>query len=364
MVVVGNKVDLLGDGDGDGGEREESALRFIRELIPYDEEPEPSVDTGSDSCPTPTPVPNGQTHTLNGSGGHPMSWQNRLSAQSKQPSSSKPDANGTITSTKSGNTIYHTPSSSFFEAWTSNNHNTSTSTSTSTGEPSEASTTSSLPRSMYTAREHSRSPQSSTHSQSRGSARAPLSYAEVAAGGAKPNSNDSAGSVTTTRARTRRGTGASLASASSTAPTITPSIYKRYSEAEVETGDEDSSYSSSSFAGQGKEDRNDSTPTPTPTLTAAQPHPEHLTPPLEKGPRLFLASAKTGEGVSDIFTYVAMRTLARAEWMEYLDYIDDSNLGADGLEAVNGGRGHDRTVSLIMDRLGIGVERVQDRCCT
>ncbi|THU98982.1 ras-domain-containing protein [Dendrothele bispora CBS 962.96] len=50
-------------------------------------------------------------------------------------------------------------------------------------------------------------------------------------------------------------------------------------------------------------------PTPLPTV------PPPITPP-DCGPRLFMTSAKTGEGVKDVFEYIAKRVVTRWEWEE------------------------------------------------
>ena len=42
-------------------------------------------------------------------------------------------------------------------------------------------------------------------------------------------------------------------------------------------------------------------------------------PPLERYPKLFFTSAKTGEGVKDVFEYIARRVVARQEYEEALE---------------------------------------------
>ncbi|TFK64460.1 hypothetical protein BDN72DRAFT_747440, partial [Pluteus cervinus] len=44
-----------------------------------------------------------------------------------------------------------------------------------------------------------------------------------------------------------------------------------------------------------------------------------LPPPPAKGPKLFLTSAKTGTGVSDVFEYIARRVVRRTEYLERLE---------------------------------------------
>ncbi|KAL7285985.1 hypothetical protein ACG7TL_001100 [Trametes sanguinea] len=94
----------------------------------------------------------------------------------------------------------------------------------------------------------------------------------------------------------------------SSAPTITPSLFIR--------GQASSAYPD--------------LPTTTTTTpdSGSPPHPSRLSsstssvsprPPLERYPRLFFTSAKTGEGVRDVFEYVARRVVARQEYEEALE---------------------------------------------
>ncbi len=86
----------------------------------------------------------------------------------------------------------------------------------------------------------------------------------------------------------------SMASMSSDAQTITPSLFVR-----------------------GKNLNTDST-----SHTSPLPSPAHslpVPPPLEHGPRLFFTSAKTGDGVADVFEYVARRVVERFEHDEAID---------------------------------------------
>ena len=55
-------------------------------------------------------------------------------------------------------------------------------------------------------------------------------------------------------------------------------------------------------------------PAPTPA-----PHALPVPPPPELGPKLFFTSAKTGEGVSDVFEYVAQRVVRRWEYEEAME---------------------------------------------
>jgi Ras-related protein Rab-7A len=48
-----------------------------------------------------------------------------------------------------------------------------------------------------------------------------------------------------------------------------------------------------------------------------------------RGPKLFFTSAKTGVGVSEVFTYVARRVVMRWEWEEEAVYVDVPDFDAD-----------------------------------
>ncbi|GJJ08780.1 hypothetical protein Clacol_002999 [Clathrus columnatus] len=95
-----------------------------------------------------------------------------------------------------------------------------------------------------------------------------------------------------------------------------------------------------------------SSDTITPSIFARAPPPISTSPtpaPLEKGPKLFLASAKSGKHVPDIFQYISKRVVSRWEWEEsvqtrVLDYSERSEI---------------RTVNL---QSGKGVSRIAS-CC-
>ena len=93
---------------------------------------------------------------------------------------------------------------------------------------------------------------------------------------------------------------ASSSSSASSAPTITPSLFTRTREQAIA----------------------DTPPTPTCSSHTLDLMPHHPPPP-EKGPKLFFTSAKTGEGVLEVFEYIARRVVAR--W-EYEDAIDTRTL--------------------------------------
>ena len=199
---------------------------------------------------------------------------NGTAADSQTRWSQHTDPNGTFRSSRTTNTIYHTPSSSLHE----------------TGAHLRASATSvasSIPSSMHTAKESA----SSFHE--------------------RPERSWS---------RTRRGTHTST---SSSQPTITPSLFIRQS-----------------FEVDG-----DTTPT--------------QLPPLEKGAKLFFASAKTAEGVADIFTYIAARAVARMEWLEE---IEARNLRIQIASNASAATNHDRTVSLA--NFHSELNKIHNRCCT
>jgi len=55
------------------------------------------------------------------------------------------------------------------------------------------------------------------------------------------------------------------------------------------------------------------------TLPDLEDHSASTVSPPERGPRLFYASAKTGEGVADIFEYIAQRVIKRWAWEEHVE---------------------------------------------
>ena len=89
---------------------------------------------------------------------------------------------------------------------------------------------------------------------------------------------------------------ASSSSSTSSAPTITPSLFTRsHDQAAMDTP-----------------------PTPTTSSHALDMTFHHPLPP-EKGPKLFFTSAKTGEGVHEVFEYIARRVITRWEYEETID---------------------------------------------
>lgn len=83
----------------------------------------------------------------------------------------------------------------------------------------------------------------------------------------------------------------SLSSTSSSTATITPSLFTRA--------------------------RAESATPPTPPLPYL--NPDHLPPQPDRRPKLFFTSAKTGEGVSDVFEYIARRVVMRWDYEEAME---------------------------------------------
>ena len=93
--------------------------------------------------------------------------------------------------------------------------------------------------------------------------------------------------------RTQRAS--SFSSTSSSAPTITPSLFTRNNDQTVAT--------------------TLTTPTISPIPDTISHHPSLP----ERGPKLFFTSAKTGEGVHEVFEYIARRVVTRWEYEEAID---------------------------------------------
>jgi len=232
VVVVGNKIDLLDhtEDSEDAIWREEEARNFVSRLIdvgPSEIEDEADASTEEDGLPQvqvqeerSKPV----SININGNGHHDSFNGFGVPSESNNLNS----ANGTFRSTRTGNTIYHTPSSSFHED------------------------------------EHFHSASSSFYTDSLSSASAPVSRSA---------------------SRTRRLTIDTLSSSSAT---ITQSLYAR------------------------NRPQDDALPQTPRTPSIRHPTPE----PPERGAKLLFASAKSGEGVKEVFNYIARRTVHRLEWTE------------------------------------------------
>ncbi|TFK48109.1 ras-domain-containing protein [Heliocybe sulcata] len=247
-VVVGNKVDLVGKNGGDGKVSELDALRFIDEIMP----PGPDslalsgspreishLTMNSDTSGHPESLPRNRTNSIDITGP-----ARSLLPKSRSRSRSSKFYAGTVTTTHTTLSIYHTPSSSLFDMYESARSSPVPGT---------------LPRRSMSASPDSR-PQSPalslTRSHSRNSSLVP-----------------------------RRTSNLSMSTTSST-PTITPGR----------------------FAAQ----QHSHDPT-------RHHHLPPLPPPPERRPKLFFTSAKTGEGVPDVFEYVAARVLRRWEYEEAVE---------------------------------------------
>ncbi|KAI0659180.1 P-loop containing nucleoside triphosphate hydrolase protein [Cubamyces menziesii] len=263
-VVVGNKIDIA-RADGAGAVSETEARDFVDRLVPRPSPPpSPTIRVARDDAgaeplyevedhgyddelpPSPPPdhpdAPRTDSIDISAKRGR-ASWSRASRSASRSRSTffrgGGLSAAGTMTTT---NTIYHTPSSSFFDTFES-------------ALSSPAFTALSAPA--------SRSP---SHSPSHPS---PLR---------SPRRIPSSSSM-------------------SSAPTITPSLFIR---------------------GQARPDDAPTTTTTTPE-SGSPPDSRGVRPPLERYPKLFFTSAKTGEGVQDVFEYVARRVVARQEYEEALE---------------------------------------------
>ncbi|PPQ82093.1 hypothetical protein CVT25_014339 [Psilocybe cyanescens] len=283
-VVVGNKIDMVGKGSGEGIVSESEALEFLDELIPPSDISilPPSISNGSPQFPTPS----SNSHLSPTQSSTNLSARSPSIAIAPQPHprenshspkhqltksrsrSSSRFYSGTMTTTHTTLTIYHTPSSSYYqsarsspEPWSSFNSNSSAS------EPDTISPTGSVRRRSMTIL--------SSNSTSSGSA-----------------------------------------------PTITPSLYARENAAGI------------------------STPSVSPLIPSSSPIPP------ERGPKLFFTSAKTGDGVSDVFEYIAQRVVRR--W-EYEEWVEARTM-------------HFREASAVTDTIRLGAERKKNKtwgeCCT
>lgn len=248
-VVVGNKIDLAEELEH--GRKmlvsEEDALRFLEQLIPSSPGPpkasplmlQPDVGLPQiEDTPSMEITVEPSSPLSNGDGDNPaedihenfqpkpIDIEHPGRGHSVSRATSRSQLGGTMTTTHTGLSIYHTPSSSFSEEFVS-----APSSPIHSNTPSQASLRTAIPRSV-----------------------------------------------------SRRGT---TTSTSSSCDTITPSLYARPPSRSMTT---------------------------TPLL-------------LDRGPRLFLTSAKSGQSVPLVFEYIAKRVVSRWEWEETvqertLDYTD------------------------------------------
>ncbi|KAF9237254.1 P-loop containing nucleoside triphosphate hydrolase protein [Melanogaster broomeanus] len=249
-VVVGNKMDLVNSNTpgSTSAISEAEALRFLDELVPCSpplvEEMAITVEEAALEDAT-SPYLEGDidlSASILRSRSIDINHHHHLKSYSKSRSrSSTRFHSGTMTSTHTGLTSYHTPSSSLFDVYAS-------------------ARSSPVPQSVS-----SRPP-------------SPIRLP-------------------------RRMTSSLSSASSSSAPTITPSLFTR-----------------------------DQAPAMTPpTLTLPSPASETTTlPPLpERGPRLFFTSAKTGEGVREVFEYITRRVVTRWEYEAAIDsrtlHVQDIN---------------------------------------
>lgn len=267
-VVVGNKIDMAGKGKGLVSESE--ALEFLDDLVPPQESIDilpPSVSDGSPELPFKVPFIEASSHLIPSSSIAIPSAGKQVRTdvgsvspkhqlfKSRSRSSSRFYA-GTMTTTHTTLTIYHTPSSSLFDVYQS---------ARASPEPGSAP-------------EHAR-------------ARSPSPPARL-------------------MARQRTLTMLSTGSTSSgSAPTITPSLVAREREA-VAAAAAERAHLVDGF-GDGASGSPQVSPVDVPFGM--------LPLPPERGPRLFFTSAKTGEGVADVFEYIARRVVQKWEYDEWVE---------------------------------------------
>lgn len=246
-VVVGNKMDLVPAGEFPAV-MEGDAVKFMEGICP-DEEPTVSVSLTSpwqspyilDGDLVPTPLRSGSIEISdNRTRQYPF-------PRGQSRSSRSFIRGGTVSSTRTGLSIYHTPSSSLFENY-------------------ESARTSPTPA--------SRSPSPPLN--------APLSP---------------------TRGSWARRKASSSSSSSST-PTITPSNFA------LQRARANSNPLPSISQQQDQADQ-----------TRTSDHPDYPPQPVkpDRKPRLFLTSAKTGDGVVSVFEYIAKRVVTRWEYQEDLE---------------------------------------------
>jgi len=271
-VVVGNKMDLVprnGSGNGHRPVTEAGALDFLRELVPHTSRPpspihnpqpnghgvsivlEHSREDDHEEDPLASPQltahqlsqPKVRSNSIaiipnpNLPSSHFHSPKHRLSkSRSRSPSHFY---GGTMTTSHTTLTVYHTPSSSLFDVYQSARTSPESWSTSTSSSPSTSTSTSTSPR------------------------RRTITSSSIG--------SDSTGS----------------------AVTITPSLFARGNSTTTDTSitpDDHDPFSHAAFP-----------------------------PPLERGPKLFFTSAKTGEGVSVVFEYIAWRVVRRWEYEENLE---------------------------------------------
>ena len=245
-VVVGNKTDLVNSRPLGSPSivSEEQAFRFLDDLVPPLSPPPSSpveeVPITIEEVASEEPTSPHDDYSID-----PSSSFSRLRSQSidinqyyrrghsKRSSWSSANINnGTLTSTHTGVTSYHTPSSSLFDV-----------------------------------------------------------YASARSSPLPPSVSSRLSSPVRTQRRA-----SSFSSTSSSAPTITPSLFTRTHDQAAST--------------------TPTTPNVSPPILDTTPH---CPLPPERGPKLFFTSAKTGEGVPEVFEYIARRVVTRWEYEEAND---------------------------------------------
>lgn len=291
VVVVGNKIDMAGKGAGLVSASE--ALEFLDELVPAPPAIAvlpPAASDGSPELPYRTPPAPSSSIAIPQPGQSAYAFPARGTGAGTPPAGASPKPRrgtamapvrarsrsssrfyaGTMTTTHTTLTVYHTPSSSLFDVF---------------------------------------------HS-----ARA---SPEPSGGASLPGSTSEVQVAPRQRTLTMLSTGST---SSGSAPTITPSLVARERAA---------------AAGTPTSERPLSVDLASPTdplgTTAMPPLPP------ERGPRLFFASAKTGEGVADVFEYIARRVVQKWAYDEWLDarttHDRETSGTASTIRLETGGRG-------------------------
>jgi len=310
---VGNKVDMIGKANGDGPVSESEALQFLDELVPS----LPAATSSSEINVLPPDSSNGYLENppqQNGSSlslsqdtpakpPHSSSSSSSLSSQT-HPSQSTPSLNSTRSPSIAiapGFNAGHTRQSSH-----SPKHHLSKSRSRSSSRFYSGTMTT-----THTALTIYHTPSSSlfdTFHSARSSPEPRLASGDQPEAAASPP-----GSI-----RQRRMTTLSTGSASSdSAPTITPSIFARENGHANGSPNANGSASTSPLVPSASINRSSSVHSISPIIPPSSAPAPPLPP--ETGPKLFFTSAKTGEGVSDVFEYIAQRVVKKWEYEEWVE---------------------------------------------
>ncbi|THH04676.1 hypothetical protein EW145_g5342 [Phellinidium pouzarii] len=222
-------------------------------------------------------------------------WSAHTPRVSKSHASDRSQFGGTMSTTRTAQTLFHTPASSIFDA-----------------EAFESAPSS--PLLSYAS--------VNSHSHARSCSR-PRSRSQSYDRSSYHNSQSRSPSSPTTpsaRAVRRMASGSS----SSSVPTITPSLFLRTQPSASTSASQtpptppeadDNDIVHFPFARSHPRAHTASQPPPT-SAQSPRPTPSGLLPRPERGPRLFLASAKTGAGVAPVFEYIAQRVVRRWEYAE------------------------------------------------